>query len=471
MAISKIQYDDKVAINIDSTIPDINKCNASDLNEIKSVVNNNADEIPSNDNLVNVGTSVDNDYKTNVLTTKNLLNEELAKNVSNYTESIGSSYYGMPIQLIPNTIYTISTFVDSPVSADNSFILAVRRYETPSQNLFIINSESSKPTITNESYTFETGESGILYLVERYGTTEKITSILNQVKLQIEQGNQATTYEAFIPNTINVNNEKYTDTINVGTEINNKNRVNVLYSHNLFDKNNINVLNAYIGTANGTIASLNNGRTIWIPIKANTTYTISKLKSAKFVIATYTTQPAINVSGTNVVYNNDATSLTITSGANDKYLAVWLFNGDVDTLTYQQIIDSLMINEGSEALPYEPYIVPSINIDNEEIYSKGKILFSGSTSASTTGVNITLNDDILNYKYLDIDLGVSTTQHCVYRLYLDVSNTIQTLYLATTTYNFQFTCQFSDSTCTFIQNNVSGWTGIQAKLFKVIGYK
>lgn len=47
MAISKIQYDTKVAINIDSTIPDINKCNASDLNEIKSVVNNNADEIPT----------------------------------------------------------------------------------------------------------------------------------------------------------------------------------------------------------------------------------------------------------------------------------------------------------------------------------------------------------------------------------------------------------------------------------------
>ena len=47
MAISKIQYDNKVAINIDSTIPDINKCNASDLNEIKSVVNNNADEIPT----------------------------------------------------------------------------------------------------------------------------------------------------------------------------------------------------------------------------------------------------------------------------------------------------------------------------------------------------------------------------------------------------------------------------------------
>lgn len=139
------------------------------------------------------------------LPVENLLNEELAKNVSNYTESIGSSYYGMPIQLLPNTTYTISTFVDSPVSADNSFILVVRRYETPTQNLFIINSESSKPTITNESYTFATGESGILYLVERYGTTEKITSILNQVKLQIEKGSKPNTYTPYGTTPIELN--------------------------------------------------------------------------------------------------------------------------------------------------------------------------------------------------------------------------------------------------------------------------
>lgn len=45
MAMSKITYTDKVAINVDSTIPDINKCKADDLNEIKNVVNNNVDEM------------------------------------------------------------------------------------------------------------------------------------------------------------------------------------------------------------------------------------------------------------------------------------------------------------------------------------------------------------------------------------------------------------------------------------------
>jgi hypothetical protein len=37
-----INYADKVALNTNSTIADINKCNAADMNEIKSVVNENA---------------------------------------------------------------------------------------------------------------------------------------------------------------------------------------------------------------------------------------------------------------------------------------------------------------------------------------------------------------------------------------------------------------------------------------------
>lgn len=40
---SKITYDDKVALNVNSNIADINKVNASDMNEIKTVVNNNDD--------------------------------------------------------------------------------------------------------------------------------------------------------------------------------------------------------------------------------------------------------------------------------------------------------------------------------------------------------------------------------------------------------------------------------------------
>lgn len=42
--ISKITYEDKASIHVDPSVPVINKIRDVDLNEIKSVVNNNADE-------------------------------------------------------------------------------------------------------------------------------------------------------------------------------------------------------------------------------------------------------------------------------------------------------------------------------------------------------------------------------------------------------------------------------------------
>ena len=54
--INKIQYENKVAIQNDETIPLKNKVTDEDMNEIKSVVNNNADEVESLEEQVNENT-------------------------------------------------------------------------------------------------------------------------------------------------------------------------------------------------------------------------------------------------------------------------------------------------------------------------------------------------------------------------------------------------------------------------------
>lgn len=46
-----ISFTNKTALNVNSSIADVNKCNASDLNEIKSVVNTNANECGDASNL------------------------------------------------------------------------------------------------------------------------------------------------------------------------------------------------------------------------------------------------------------------------------------------------------------------------------------------------------------------------------------------------------------------------------------
>lgn len=48
---SKIEFTDKVALNENASIPDVNKCKASDMNEIKQVVNENDDKVGELDNL------------------------------------------------------------------------------------------------------------------------------------------------------------------------------------------------------------------------------------------------------------------------------------------------------------------------------------------------------------------------------------------------------------------------------------
>lgn len=45
MAVQKIEFDDKQFLNQNSDIADVNKVNDTDINEIKSVVNNNATEV------------------------------------------------------------------------------------------------------------------------------------------------------------------------------------------------------------------------------------------------------------------------------------------------------------------------------------------------------------------------------------------------------------------------------------------
>ncbi len=48
---AKINFTNKVAVNENTSIPDVNKCKASDLNEIKEVVNQNDDNVGNPTNL------------------------------------------------------------------------------------------------------------------------------------------------------------------------------------------------------------------------------------------------------------------------------------------------------------------------------------------------------------------------------------------------------------------------------------
>ena len=123
---------------------------------------------------------------------------------------------------------------------------------------------------------------------------------------------------------------------------------------NLFDKNNTIKLNTSIsGTGLGLEDS--NLRTLIFPCKFNKTYTVSKIKSSRFSMVTLVSYGYNNTSKISAVTNNDATSLTITTNDKANYLAVYYYNASADTITEQEILDSIKIEESTVATDYTSY--------------------------------------------------------------------------------------------------------------------
>lgn len=87
---AKITYENKVALNVNPDIADINKCNASDLNEVKSVVNENDDNMGL---LSNLNTT----NKSNLVEALNETNTN-SKNMGMYSsgETIIGTWFGKP---------------------------------------------------------------------------------------------------------------------------------------------------------------------------------------------------------------------------------------------------------------------------------------------------------------------------------------------------------------------------------------
>ena len=363
-----------------------------------------------NDRIVNIGSTNDSDYKVNFIKSKNLIDEKtMTIGTFTYDNSgnrfVTNNYIGIEfIPTIPNTTYTFSATLPSQYTS-------IRYVQFTSSKTFI---SRSGDNAFSGNITFTTGNNCYYIAILCYKTTTD-ASANDLSNAQLELSSSATTYEAFKQNVINVNDTKYTDTINVGTEVDNYDRVNVLHSRNLFNKNDYNSITGYIGSTVSVITASGSGvKILYIPCKPNTTYIMQKVASKRFALGTTRTTPAVGVNFYDLVSGSTSTTkLTITTESQAKYLiAEYYISGSAnpDTLTEQEILDSVMINEGSTALSYEPYITPSINVDGEEIYSKPVILWENPnpTSDFASG-NITLNDNLNNYSYYEVIFKIDKT--------------------------------------------------------------
>lgn len=165
--------------------------------------------------------------------------------------------------------------------------------------------------------------------------------------------------------------------VNISNEVDEDYRVNFLKSKNILNYENISSTSLGNGitysssngviTLNGTATSAGH---IYFTTTNNYkigTYTMSaNILSGTFtgVIGKYIAIGTTNKFDGGTLTTNK--TITTTEVIDNGILHIYIGNGAVcNNLQF-----TIMFNEGDTALPYEPYVMPSIVVDNEEIYSK-----------------------------------------------------------------------------------------------------
>ena len=172
---------------------------------------------------------------------------------------------------------------------------------------------------------------------------------------------------------------------------------------------------AYDRTLNGVTLKVNEDKSITLTgtASANTNFNIGTNSTIKLKAGTYTfTKGATNVQL--LIYYSSASVLgNLPIGASSQTITI---NSDTTYENYRVVISIPsgtqtnetiypMLRLSSTSNTYEPYVEPSINVDEELLYQQPTILYQG--SGSTTGT-ITLNDSVANYSCIDVVFSIDS---------------------------------------------------------------
>lgn len=140
---SKITYTDKVALNENASVNDINKIKAADMNEIKSVVNANDDNVGTLSNLnttdkSNIVSAINEVNSKEVVlynSTSGSTSASLSDSTANYTyieiifkENVNNKIYSTGKILNPNGKNTTLFYAEFPSSASGNIYLFGTQY-------------------------------------------------------------------------------------------------------------------------------------------------------------------------------------------------------------------------------------------------------------------------------------------------------------------------------------------------------
>ena len=243
-----------------------------------------------------------------------------------------------------------------------------------SQNLAVLEPGAIKGTFT-VAYTIT--QLRVFFYNVTSGTTYNET-----VGFQLESGNQATSFEPYVGGTASPNPDypqevqtvtgRQVVTISDGGSESQEYEINL--GKNLFDKDNFPSVDGFIRADNYTLTSSASNKTTYIKVSPNTTYTFSGFAlGAALVVGTFNKVPALgDVVNVRVLKGASDTTVTITTGASDSYIA-FMYKTSSDTLD----TSAFQIEKGSVATTYADYITPYElqNMADEYIYQSGNDWF------------------------------------------------------------------------------------------------
>ena len=256
------------------------------------------------------------------------------------------------IKVNPNTDYIFSI---NGVATDTNL------YEYKNDGSFIKSSVASTIRTTENTH-----------YIRFYGSTN------NLVNVQLEQGTTVTEYEENVTSAIYTKNnndeyEKFSETVAISShQPTNQNGLWLQKGKNLFNKNNKLVVNGSPSSSMVfVISATKSSRSVILRCEPNSTYTISKIVTTAFSVASSEEFPVNNGTITVINTNHNAESITITTGENDKYLLIQYMHTGNDTLTENEILNSLQVEQGSTATDYEEYKEKKIYTKNDnDVYEE-----------------------------------------------------------------------------------------------------
>ena len=136
------------------------------------------------------------------------------------------------------------------------------------------------------------------------------------------------------------------------TEPEQKSDVWIQHAENIFDKNKANFINGYFNEESTSIATSSVSKCLYLEIEGNKEYCITKKASARFNVGTTSEVPNVGVNlidnAKNVTTANtqkNASQIILKASVSAKYMIIWYYASNDDTLSENEILDSIIIKE------------------------------------------------------------------------------------------------------------------------------